>query len=93
FCRRARARQRDFFRDQDSGACRHRRHRLDAVCAVHGRICRQPADHRQRHGARARSTVAAWPRHLRSGYCQRHRVRRTATRCRRRGRYRPRRRR
>ena len=31
--------------------------------------------------------LAFWPRHLRSRHCQRHRLRRTATRCRRRGRH------
>ena len=45
-CRRARARQRDFVRRQGSGAGRHRRHRLDAVCAVHGGFRWQSADHR-----------------------------------------------
>ena len=46
FCRRARPWQRDFVRHQGPGAGRHRRHRLDAVLAVHGRLWWQSADHR-----------------------------------------------
>ena len=77
--------------DQGSGASRHRRHRIDAVCAIHSGIRWQSADDRSSHGAGAGSAFPSRPRYFRTRYCQRHRVGRTTARRRRRGRHWPRR--
>src|SRR5260370_293591 len=54
---------------------------LDAAITVHGGLWWQSAAHRQRHGARAWSTLPSRSRHLRAWHRQRHRIGWTATWC------------
>ncbi|MGY2932848.1 hypothetical protein ACVWZ6_002450 [Bradyrhizobium sp. GM6.1] len=92
FAAEASAGQRNLFRRQGPGPGRHCRHRIDLVLAVHGRLRRQPADHRECDGAGARCAHTSGARDFRARCCQRHRLRRSAAWRRKRCRDRPRRR-